>query len=103
MSASQFSYLQKAWGGSKDQVSMDDVRTAIAETIAMDDEHGAFWVGTGDEDYVLEVWKDLTTFWYFPGKTDVRKQLPNWEMVEQLFELLLGEDYEQVSAIMENV
>lgn len=47
-------YLQRAWSDYEDDIDIGNVRKAIVETQAMDDEHGAFWVGTEEEDYILE-------------------------------------------------
>ncbi|WP_413669306.1 hypothetical protein ACEN9X_04670 [Mucilaginibacter sp. Mucisp86] len=42
-------YLQRSWSDHEDDIDMENVRKAIAETQAMDDEHGAFWVGTEEK------------------------------------------------------
>lgn len=36
------SYLQKAWGDSIENLTIEDVKIAIREPIIMDEEHGSF-------------------------------------------------------------
>ena len=56
--------LEKGWGGSIDHVSLGDIRIVIRETRRMDDEHGAFWVGSYTHHYVMEVEKNLTIYFF---------------------------------------
>ncbi len=57
MAINSTSYLQRAWSDNIENISLEDVKTAIQEIIHMDDEHSAFWVGIGDnEEYV---WKRI--------------------------------------------
>ncbi|GAB4020041.1 hypothetical protein [Spirosoma koreense] len=53
-------YLEKAWGDSIEDATIDDVRVAIDEIQQMDEEHGAFWIGSDDGENTLEVNKDLS-------------------------------------------
>ncbi len=55
-------WIEKGWSDSVENATFDDIITAIEETIRMDEEHGAFWVGHMENDYVLEVHKILTCF-----------------------------------------
>ena len=58
-------WIEKAWGDSVDNATFDDIKIAIKETINMDDEHGAFWVGHVETESVLEVHKDLVVFYAY--------------------------------------
>ena len=85
-------YLQKAWGDSLENVSINDVRNAIYETQHMDDEHGAFWVGLfNSNENVLEVHKDLTIIGVFEDSPDeqIKRKGKSWEEIESLYCLLL--------------
>ncbi|MEZ2338706.1 hypothetical protein AB6735_23860 [Mucilaginibacter sp. RCC_168] len=85
-------YLQRAWSDSEDDISIKDVRIAIAETKEMDDEHGAFWVGTEEEEYILETDKALKMICVINGE-QLNYQAKNWAEVEKLYDLLLKEDF----------
>ena len=85
-------YLQRAWSDSEDDISIKDVLIAIAETKEMDDEHGAFWVGTDEEEYILETDKSLKMICVINGES-LNYQAKNWEEVEKLYDLLLKEDF----------
>lgn len=97
------SYLEKAWGGSVENPTMKDVQIAISETIKMDDEHGVFWVGCGDdEEAVLETSKDLSVIGIFadsPGQ-QIKARFDNWMDIEELYKVLLSGDFDQVKAIL---
>ena len=92
-------YLQKAWGDSIDDVSMPDIITAIAETQQMDDEHGAFWVGTEEEEIILETNKWLQMICVVEN-TELSYKAANWQEVEELYQLLLNEDFEALKKII---
>ena len=36
-------WIEKGWGDSVENATFDDIKSAIEETIRMDEEHGAFW------------------------------------------------------------
>ncbi|WP_295674452.1 hypothetical protein [uncultured Mucilaginibacter sp.] len=88
-------YLQTAWGGSWENITIEDVNNAIDEMMKMDDEHGAFWVGlfkTGEN--VLEMSKDLTLIGVFEDDSEsqiIRKGKNRDEAVD-LYQLLLSGD-----------
>jgi len=86
-------YLQRAWSDHEDDIDMENVRKAIAETQAMDDEHGAFWVGTEEEEYILETDKSLNMICVADNQ-EIRYQAKSWNEVEAIYELLLIEDFD---------
>ena len=92
------SYLQTAWGDSiDDDVSIDDIVTAINQIQEMDEEHGAFWVGIGEEENTLEVSKDLSIFAVFAEDgSQIKAQFNSWEEVKALYESFLEERYDLV-------
>lgn len=95
------SYLQKAWGESIDNVNLDDVKLAIQETIAMDQEHGAFWVGlVEDEENVLETNQSLSVTAVFADGCILKKQFGNWGEIERLYKTFLTGDFDTVKTIM---
>lgn len=95
-----FSYLQTLSGYSVDEnVSIADVIHAI-DIIAMDDEHGAFWVGMGgEEEYVLEAQKNLNVIAIFEG-SECRKQFDNWDEIKILYQHFLHRDIAKVKSLL---
>lgn len=96
-------WIEKGWGDHVENATMSDVLIAITETINMDDEHGAFWMGHNENVNVLEVHKDLTAFYIF-GTTpneQVKTSLASWEEAENLFQTFLEEDYASVKNTIE--
>jgi hypothetical protein len=96
-------YLQKAWGDSVDDVTMDDIRVAIEEVQKMDDDHGAFWVGIVKEDeLILEVHKDLTLIVILEPDSaeEVRSKAKDWKEVEEFYNLFIKEQFEELKRKM---
>jgi hypothetical protein len=92
----QESYIQYLAGYSKDAVSMQDVKTALADLQSMDDEHGAFWVSViKTDENVLEAHKDLSVVCVFEDDANKQyvKQCADLQEIEQLYSLLLNEDF----------
>lgn len=85
-------YLQRAWSDYEDDIDLENVRKAIVEIQTMDDEHGVFWVGTEEEDYVLEIDKSLSMI-CIAHNQEIKYQAKSWREVEDIYELLLNEDY----------
>jgi hypothetical protein len=85
-------YLQKAWTDSIDDVNIDDIRTAIAETREMDADHATFWVGTQEEEYILETEQNLDMVAVINGEA-AKYRATDWEEVEYLYKLMLNEEY----------
>jgi len=101
MSLIQSSYLQKAWGDAIDNISLNDVKIAIQETIKMDDEHGAFWVGIGDDEaYILETHKDLLVIGIFNDGKKIKRQFRDWTEIESLYTLLLDGAFNEVELVL---
>ena len=96
-------YLQKAWGDSIEDITMDDVKTAIEEIQIIEEEHGSFWVGIVEEDeLILEVQKDLTMIAILDADSakEVRLKAQNWEEVEEFYDLFLKEKFEELRSKM---
>ncbi len=91
-------YIEKAWGDSVDNATMDDIKIAIQETVKMDDEHGAFWVGNMDNEFVMEIHKDLKLF--FTTNDNLEDQLStnitSWTEAERFYKLFLDNEYEKI-------
>ncbi|NEU08634.1 hypothetical protein GZH53_09955 [Flavihumibacter sp. R14] len=98
-------YLQKAWSDPLDNVSINDVKTAIHEIKDMDEEHGAFWVGVIYEDEnILETHKDLSVMAVFSDEPEVqfRKQADNWTQIEDLYSMFLKGELEALKTALED-
>jgi hypothetical protein len=91
-------WIEKGWGDQVDNVTIDDIKIAIQETINMDDEHGAFWSGNYDNEYILEIHKDLSLFFVMgeDPSDQMRKKLSSWTEVERLYQLFINSNYEQI-------
>ena len=90
------SYIQYAAGYQKDNIDEADIKKAIQDIQQMDDEHGAFWVSViTDDENVIEVNKDLSLAVVFEG-TQINYQAKNWVEVEELYSLLLLEEFEVI-------
>jgi hypothetical protein len=97
------SYVQGAWSDYIENISLDDVKIAIQETIQMDDEHGAFWVGIGDsEEYILKTHKDLIVIGIFEKSSEIKKQFNNLQEIENLYKILLSRNYNEVKQILQS-
>jgi hypothetical protein len=95
-------WIEKAWGESVDNATIDDIRVAIQETINMDDEHGAFWVTHDENESVLEVHKDLIILYCYKEEDELKTRLTTWDEVEHLNKLFFDNDFEQVKTIIKN-
>ena len=91
-------WIEKAWGDSVENATFDDIQTAIAETIQMDEEHGAFWVGHMKNRFVLEVHKNLDLFLVHGENQDeqIQIKLDNWTEVEYFFRLYFDGEFQQL-------
>lgn len=89
-------YLEKAWGESIDDATMEDIMVAIDETQKMDEEHGAFWVLSDESENTLEVSKDLVLTAAFDDNQEKQYKIKSkdWEEVKTLYELYLTEQFD---------
>lgn len=91
-------WIEKGWGDSVENATFEDVKTAINETIQMGEEHGAFWVGHLENEYILEVHKDLELFFVFGQNQEdqLKSKFDNWKDVEHFFKLYLDLEFERL-------
>lgn len=91
-------WIEKSWGGSVENATFDDIKTAIEETIRMDEEHGGFWVGHMKNEFVLEVHKNFElTFIYGKNHAEqIQTKLDNWEDVKRFFILYFDNEFEKL-------
>jgi hypothetical protein len=96
-------WIEKAWGDHVANATMDDIRVAINETINMDNEHGAFWVGHDENENVLEVHKDLEIFYVFNDNLDeqLKTKLNSWQEVENLYQQFFDDKYDHIKGFIE--
>jgi len=88
--------LQYASGEQYDNIEIVDVQKAIEVIQKMDDEHGAFWVLVfTEEENVIEVDKDLSVIFLYKG-IENNYQASDWIEVEELFNLLLQERFDDI-------
>jgi hypothetical protein len=99
-------YLQKAWGDSIDNVNIDDIKTAIHETLKMDDEHGAFWISISiNDENVLEMNKNLEIIGIFEDESELhyKRKFKNIEEIISLYDAFLAEDFVSVKSSLKNI
>ena len=91
-------WIEKGWGDSVENATFDDIQSAIEETIQMDEEHGAFWVGHMENEFVLEVHKNLDLFFVYGENQDeqIQTKLDNWEDVKHFFKLYFDNEFEKL-------
>ncbi len=90
------SYLQKAWTDSIENPTLTDIQTALSEVQRMDDEHGAFWVGTDEDNIVLEVQKNRAMTLIICGEICRESKCTSWNQAAELYQLLINGEYEKV-------
>ena len=101
----QENYIQYLGGYSKNNISMQDVNSALGDLQNMDEEHGAFWVSViKKEENVLETHKDLSVIGVFEEDLNrqYKKQCESLYEIERLYSLLLKEDFIQLKEYLES-
>ena len=96
-------WIEKGWGDSNVNATFEDIKTAIDETIAKDDEHGAFWVGHMENEFVLEINKNFDLFFVYGENQDeqIQTKLDNWEEVKHFFKLYFDNEFEKLKTEIE--
>jgi hypothetical protein len=90
-------YLQYGVGDSVDNPTIEDVQDAIKSMKTVDEEHGAFWVATDDEEYVLEASLHLRLV-LIEGEEDDKRLSRDWEQVLDMYRLLFSGDYARLKS-----
>jgi hypothetical protein len=95
-------WIEKAWRDSVDSATVDDIKVAIQETLSMDDEHGAFWVGHMESENVLEVHKDLEVLYSYNDQPEdqLKTKLISWGEIENLYKLFFDSNFELIKEIL---
>lgn len=88
-------WIEKGWGDSVENVTILDIYKVIEEIIKIDEEHGFFWIGYTDEEYVLKISKDLSLVFIYGKNLDkqLRVELNNWEEVKHFIWLYFSKDF----------
>jgi len=91
-------YIEKGWGDTVENATINDIKIAIEETIRMDEEHGAFWAGHKENEFVLEVHKNFDLFFVYGENQheQIQIKLDNWANVEHFFQLYFDSKFEQL-------
>lgn len=95
--------IEKAWGGSVDNATFSDIKTAIQETLKMDEEHGAFWAEDWEGRNALEVHKDLEIFYTDNSDNQektIKAFLENWDEVEKLYSLFFDNKFKEIEILL---
>ena len=96
-------WIEKGWGDSVENATFEDLKTTIEETIKIDEEHGAFWVGHMENEFVLEVHKNFDLFFVYGENQDeqIQIKLENWEDVKHLFKMYFDSQFEKLKKEIE--
>lgn len=96
-------WIEKGWGDSFENVTFDDIKTAIEETKNMVEEHGAFWVGHMENEFILEIHKNLELFFVYGENQDeqIQTKLENWEDAKHFFKLYFDNEFEKIKTEIE--
>ena len=96
-------WMETGWGNSFKNATFDDIKIAIEETIKMDEEHGAFWVGHMENEFVLEVHKNFDLFFVCGENQDeqIQTKLDNWEDVKYFFKMYFNGQFEKLKKEIE--
>jgi hypothetical protein len=91
-------WIEKGWGDSVENATISDIEIAVAETMKMDEEHGAFWVGHLDNEKVMEVHKDLEIFYILGDNPEeqLKIKLDDWDEVKGFYELFFDNRFEDL-------
>ena len=72
----------------------------------MDDEHGAFWVSViNSDENVVEVDKSLSISIILESDNgkEIKHKAKNWEEVKNIFDLLLGGDFNEIKRLIKAI
>lgn len=88
-------WIEKGWGVSIDNATIADSSITIEEIKIMDQEHGSFWIGHIEEEYVLEIHKNLDVFFIYGENQNknLKATLNNWEEARYYIELYFAKDF----------
>ena len=89
-------YLQKSWGDSIQNPTPSDVQTAITEMRDQEAENDGFWIGTDDDEMVLEMQKDFTLTLVLCGEICRTATCLNSQQAVELYRRFLKGEYEMV-------
>lgn len=88
-------WIEKATGESIDNATISDFNLALEEIKTADTEHGSFWIGHIEEQYVLEIHKNLCVFFIY-GENQYKRlksEFNNWQDIKDCLELYFAKDF----------
>jgi hypothetical protein len=88
-------WIEKGWGESVDNATIEDANVAIEEIIKITKEHGSFWVGHNDKEYVLEIHNDLNLFFIYGENQNkkIQSKFVNWDECRYLLGMYFSKDF----------
>lgn len=88
-------WIEKVWGGSIDNATIADVDIAFEEIKLIVNEQRFFWIGYGDEEYVLEIHENLDVFYLYGEDQDksLKAKFNNWVEVRHCVEMYFANDF----------
>ncbi len=91
-------WIEKGWGDSIENAAFNDIEAAIEETIQMDEEHGSFWVGHMENEFVLEVHKSFDLYFLYSENQNeqMHTKLESWEDIKHFFKLYFDGNFDQL-------
>jgi hypothetical protein len=88
-------WIEQGWGVSIDNATMEDISITIEEIKIMDLEHGSFWIGHVEEEYVLEIHKNLEVFFIYGENQDksLKAEFANWDEALYYIKMYFAKDF----------
>lgn len=88
-------WIEKGWGESVDNATIEDTNVAIEEIIKIGKEHSTFRVGHTDKEYVLEIHNDLNLFFIYGENQNkkIQSKFVNWDECRYLLEIYFSKDF----------
>jgi len=88
-------WIEKNWGQSVDNATLQDARIAIAQILSRPGEQALFWLGHTDQEYVLEIQNTLEVVFTYGENQDkkIKAKLFTWEQCQHLVEMYFAQDF----------
>lgn len=91
-------WIEKPLGSSIDNASLSDAYNAIAEIIDFKYEYASFWIGHVDEEFVLEIHKNLELYFIFGDNQDQKIKIAaeNWNVIKLYIKIFFDKDFSAI-------
>lgn len=96
-------WIEKNWGQSVDNASLEDALIAIEQILSRSGEHACFWLGHTDQEYVLEIQNTLELVFTYGENQDkkIKAKLFTWEQCLHLIKMYFAHDFLAIKSEIE--